>query len=286
MSVYYEVEAVYDRGIEADGTLPAFEALLRDEAGTWTEELRTYDGPRDQEPVEPGALDRAVPAAALARGEAYRALAAQHGEPGTDRRHGSIELRGAGPVLNVVVSIDSEPFAPTGGKTLMGNGIGVFISRARVEGRPALEWATAALERLAAETSPAWGAVHAPDEYQAKVMRDGPGAEALGRDFARFLPGLFGVNFFGAPYVELLGRDRLLDAPNGEARPVGDGVLVVLDGKRDDEARRADEQAWLEHLGPEHFFVKGQDGDRATRAPDWGQRANTDGSRPKANSSP
>jgi hypothetical protein len=60
-------------------------------------------------------------------------------------------------------------------------------------------------------------------------MSEGPTIAAVGLDFARYLPGVFAANFFGPPYVELIGRERLMAAPASQVASVDDGVLVALD---------------------------------------------------------
>jgi hypothetical protein len=101
-------------------------------------------------------------------------------------------------------------------------------------------WPSTHRSGTSAGRAPAWGAVSSREEYDAKVMSDGPGVAAIGRDFGRFLPGLFTLNFFGPPWVDLVGRERLLGAPG--ARAVGDGVLIAAG-----------------------------DDPSGTRAPDWGR---------------
>ena len=70
---------------------------------------------------------------------------------------------------------------------------------------------------------------------------------------------MFAANFFGARYVELMGRERLLESPAEEVGPVDGGVLVVVDA--DPEAwdrpeRKHADQRMLDHLGREYFFAK------------------------------
>jgi hypothetical protein len=103
------------------------------------------------------------------------------------------------------------------------------------------------------------------------VMSDGPAIAAVGRDFGRYLPGVFSANFFGVPYVELLGRERLLDAPAQEVWPLDAGILAVRDTAPhawDSPAREQADQRLLDHLGREHFFAKPHPPD-VSRAPDW-----------------
>jgi hypothetical protein len=55
---------------------------------------------------QPKALAKALLAAASERGPTYRVLVERHGRPRFERCFGSAELRGAGPELTVVVSVD------------------------------------------------------------------------------------------------------------------------------------------------------------------------------------
>lgn len=115
------------------------------------------------------------------------------------------------------------------------------------------------------------GAIRSTDEYAAKVMSDGPTIFAIGRDFARFLPGIFTANFFGDRYCALIGSDRLLSAPPSRVRRVDDGILLALgeDPAEWCSPERAEaEQAVVAHLGRELFFSKAHSSE-PTRAPDW-----------------
>lgn len=51
---------------------------------------------------------------------------------------------------------------------------------------------------------------------------------ALGRDIRRSLPGLFWLDVFGKPYVDLIGRVRLVDLPVGAVVTSGDAVVLKL----------------------------------------------------------
>jgi hypothetical protein len=39
-------------------------------------------------------------------------------------------------------------------------------------------------------------------------MSESPRAEAVGRDFGRYLPGVFWLNFFGPDYTDRIGPER------------------------------------------------------------------------------
>jgi hypothetical protein len=92
-------------------------------------------------------------------------------------------------------------------------------------------------------------------------MSDGPSVHAVGRDFSRYLPGLFSVNYFGERYVELIGREVLLHAPSERADTLGSGVIVVLDSTIgshpvDTVVSGSAEADALDAIGRRHFFQK------------------------------
>jgi hypothetical protein len=111
------------------------------------------------------------------------------------------------------------------------------------------------------------------EEFRAKNMIDDEtGVEAIGVDITEAIPGLFWLNYLGAPYVDLIGRERLLTAPAFEVKPVGDGVLLALDSSAEawqSDAYHARERATIEHIGKQYFFSR-WDLDRQTVAPDFG----------------
>jgi hypothetical protein len=250
-----DVQLVYDRFIGEGDALAAAQRVLVEHAPEWYERVAVD-------------LRESVLREAGERGPTYHAMVERYGRPEYERFNGSGELRGTRD-LTVVVSVDEWPVSPLGDALQLGNTVTLQLRRARVQGRPARVWAASVFEALAAATAPAWGAVWAREEYDAKVMSDGPGVAAIGRDFGRFLPGLFTVNFFGPPYVDLIGRERLLGAPG--ARAVGDGVLIAAGDDPSawagEERRRRDDEL-LDHLGREFFFAKTAMPAR-TRAPDW-----------------
>ncbi len=151
-----------------------------------------------------------------------------------------------------------------------------------VEGRAASVWARAIFEALVIRLPIRYGNAHLDEEYCAKNMIDDEtGVRAIGANVADAIPGLYWLNYFGAPYVELMGRERLLSSPAYEVKPAGDGVLLALDSSASawqSAAYREREQETIAHLGKQFFFSR-LDPDRKTVAPDF--RANDD--RPNGN---
>ena len=114
------------------------------------------------------------------------------------------------------------------------------------------------------------GCVH-DGQYRAKVMSERPVVRAVGRDFSRFLPGLFWLNFFGPRYVDLIGEERLQSSPANTIEEVDGGLLLGLGddpGQWNSAKRRQTERAVLDAIGHDFFFSADAPG-RATRAPSW-----------------
>lgn len=141
-----------------------------------------------------------------------------------------------------------------------------------VEGKTVSAWAREAFETIVARLPIRYANVYANEEYDAKNMIDDEtGVRAIGANITHATPGLYWLNFFGRPYVDLMGRDRLLSAPAYEVKSVDDGVLIALDSSADgwlSAAYRQREQAVIAHLGKQYFFSR-HDPARQTVAPDF-----------------
>jgi hypothetical protein len=233
--------------------------------------LSRAEGSRPVDAGRRGDLGTGIMAAAGERGTTYQALVDRHGVPPFERLAGSVELRGSGPELVVVVSVDKMVVSPLGAKLQLGNRIALQVRRPKVGRSAGDTWLREAFELLCARLSPAWGSVGHAREYWAKVMSDQPLVEAVGRDFGRFLPGLFWLNFFGRRYCDLIGDDRLRSAPAERVATVDDGVLIVIGGDPaawDTPEYVVREQRVRTHLGTELFFSKAEP-ERLTIAPNW-----------------
>jgi hypothetical protein len=256
-----DAEIVFDRFL-SDADLAVLQEELVRLAPKWSTRLRVWRGPRDQRPIDPadpGALGRVVLAAAGERGATYRRMVAEHGRGHAERLTGSAELRGAGPELVVVVSVDEIVLSTMGTRKLLGNGIALQVRRPTVARRPGADWLAETFETLCARLAPAWGHAEHPAEYWAKVMSQSPRVEAVGRDFGRYLPGVFWLNFYGPAYLERIGPDRFAALPPEFVQPVAAGRLVRLATTPQawttpDYA--IDERRVRDTLGRPHFFEK------------------------------
>jgi hypothetical protein len=259
---WIDAEVVFDRPLATRADLDVLQEVLLTAAPKWTSKLRLRRSRHDERSIDvtqSGTLNRAILSAVAERGSTFEELVKRYGRPEFDRSTGSAELRGTGPELVVIVSIDEWPVCPLGTKTHLGNSISLQVRRRTVEGRNGDAWVYEIFEALCTRLSPAWGAACHPDEYWSKVMTASPRVEALGRDFGRFLPGLFWLNFFGSPYRKLIGDERLRSARAERILTVDGGFIISL--ARRPESWTSPEYSELEnrvrhHLGPEFFFSR------------------------------
>jgi len=73
----------------------------------------------------------------------------------------------------------------------------------------------------------------------------------------RVLSAIYWLNYFGPPFVELFGRQKLIQAPVYAARPVGPGVLILTSPSPLDYGKggvRGAEETLKDYLGREAFF--------------------------------
>jgi len=255
------------------GQLGEIQRVLREFAPTWSREARLWRSRSEQRPVnlaKASALEEAIQESTSKRAPLAQALEEQLGPSSYDRFLGSVELRGPDDSLTVIVRADEYVLAPSAGWWLFANEVCLQVRRGTVEQTAAAAWSAQVCEALCAALSPLHADVHAWDEYDAKNLdHEGGGTEAVGVDVSRHLPGIYWLNFFGKPYCELIGRDRLLSAPASEVRALDDGVLLRL---ADDPlewaspAYKAVERRVLDYIGPAYFFSKDEPG-RRTIAP-------------------
>jgi hypothetical protein len=280
-----DIKLLFVRDIAEDGTLTAFEGLLRGRAATWCQTMRIWTSNREQTPIQQGRL-RAEIIGHVTHDGPVSPLVTRTMSVEERRRVGTSEVRGTSPDLTVVIRVDAFPYSRRGGEPAMNNSLAVQVRRPKVAGRPAAQWSADFFAETCAATNPLWGTVNTWSEYDQKVMNDGPGTWAEGRNFDKYLPGLFAHNYFGPPYVDLIGQDALLSAPAAETRKIGDGVLLVVEpdpDRWDTPQAISRNQTILDHLGREHFYDK-HNPTQDFSAPTWptNPRGEPDGDAPAA----
>lgn len=252
--------------------LAKVERLLQHEAQPWTSELGIWrEHERKRSSVRSFVVD--VEKAATEHGALYERLIRENITGPHARRSGSVELRGADETLTVVLALDDYLFAPSAGRWLWGNTVTIQIREALSRSNFAVDFARRFAAAACSELSPWYAHGHLREEWDQKnISREGGGVMAVGLDVSRYLPGVYWLNFFGEPYCNLIGKDRLLHAPVGEARAVDAGVLLFLSPTPDawdTPEYRAAETLIQAHLGDLYFFSRRETG-RNTLAPDFG----------------
>lgn len=140
------------------------------------------------------------------------------------------------------------------------------------------EWAVDLFQRLGSLVPVRYGFSCLSEEYSAKnLVRTRGKVEAISVKLDYSLPGLYWLNFFGIPYVKMIGQERLLSCPAERCLIVDHGVMVQLSAKAD-QWDTADYSARVEkvihYLGRDYFFLRTMP-DHATRAPDFRKELRT-----------
>lgn len=241
--------------------LDRLQGILRQRASGWSQKLQIAgENPRVIELSLPGAMRQALHEKASFRGCHYQELVRQHGRPRYERVLGTEELRGADNSLVLVVSVDEWNLSPVDQSWAFGNSVILHVCKTAIQGTDAVRWTRNTFEQLCALLSPVWGHAEFSAEYFAKnVSTEDGGLEAIGTDVSKHLPGIYWLNFFGAPYVDLIGRERLLTAPCLEAKAADSGVLLALASSPQEwehSTYKQTEERVLDHLGRQYFFCR------------------------------
>ncbi|MBM0207171.1 hypothetical protein JNW90_32380 [Micromonospora sp. STR1s_5] len=112
------------------------------------------------------------------------------------------------------------------------NNIGGRISAPRVEGVDRQEWACRLIDEVATGTTMVWGAAYLSPEFARSSIDTNRGMRAIGRDMRTSLPGVYWLNVFGPPYVDLIGERHLFDAPADAVKRRGEHVVIGTYGSR------------------------------------------------------
>jgi hypothetical protein len=271
-----DISIYFSRSLVDGADFDRFQDLLRQQAPRWSSGLHVWRYREEKTPVDinrPGALAAGIVTRAMERGPLYHQRQRQFGDDRPEWIFGFAELRGADVSLILVPIIDERVFCQNGESWRWCNSIAIQVCRPKVDGVDSVAWSRSMFEALCDALSPVYAQAYMSEEFEAKnISHEGGGTAAVGVDISKAFPGLYWLNFFGAPYRDFLGRERLLSSPAHEVRELDDGVLVALDSDPrawDTPAYRAAERRVLDHLGQEHFFSKSNPYKR-TVAPDFG----------------
>jgi len=257
----------------SDGLLNRVQTLLCKHAPKWVTMLRVYRYREPNTPIDaalPSALAEAVRSRGLERGDLYYQLERQFPGP-PPRLFGSAEIRGEGNALIIVPHFDERIVTRAGDASIWGNSIAFQICKPKVDGNDSVSWARTVFTAICESLSPWHAHSGMLEESDSKnISHEGGGTMAVGIDISRHLPGIYWMNFFGEPYRDFIGRDRLLTGPAHEVKEVDKGVLLSIDANPtlwDTAEYRRKEQQILNHIGPEYFFSKAEP-ERETITPD------------------
>jgi hypothetical protein len=259
------------KSLFAENALPEIENILHKILPRWSRKLRARLDTGSKEwfdASKPGTLDGAI-RRVIQPGRKYKSLVKRYGPGKYERQLGNVTLTGEYSGVYVFLNLDDWLFAPQQDRQLFGNSISIWIERKEVEGIGAAQWMAGAFAMLCESLDFMFGFAYCNGEYYSKNMNTTHGLSAIGQDPSRYLPGLYWINFFGKPYLELIGKKQLMTTPAALTKDIKNGVLVQF---------ADDPLSWqgqkyvstindaLDHIGRQYFFDR-QNINRFTIAP-------------------
>jgi hypothetical protein len=190
------------------------------------------------------------------------------------RVSGNVELRGSTPELALICNISDRPLGRVGGRLLMANTIKLEARRRLIGGKDSYSLLLDFLRDGALSASPVWAAIYSGDEYRHRVMQATPSLAAAGRDFSKYLPGVFPANFYGSAYVDLMGRADLSLVP-AVVSEAGSGVLVKLSyhpADWDSPENVVENDEVTSRIGKRYFYPHNGPPAEGYAAPEWETR--------------
>jgi hypothetical protein len=260
------------------GVLDLLQTALVTTVPGFREAVRVLGYERDRSAISvdvqtAGALRTAIVAKGTERGTTYKALAAGS-PPAHARRFGHAMVRATPRAAYLSIDFDEYvPCQPMGDKWLFSNNVGGTFGPQRVAGVAREDWVQALVKGLGDDPRLLWGAAFLRSEFASRNLHnEADGMRALGRDVRKSLPGVFWLNVFGSAYVDLIGAQRLRNAPAASTSVLGSNVLVVAYAKPEDwsaDLRMSHQRQLVDYLGQGYFYDRSHP-DRPTIAPDFG----------------
>jgi len=247
-----------------DSALDTFQRLLRQLAPRWASRLYLYRFRESYPSIDitvDGALQELALTKGLERGMLFDRLQELTTSPKTSRRFGSLELRGANQQLTVVLQFDDWVFQPVGTAWIAGNSISIQVRAGIVEEKEAVIWIQECFSSCCRLLTPFYGFACATEEYESKnIFQKGGMVKAIGINLAKHLPGLYWLNYFGEPYVKMMGEPRLMSAPTHDVTKIDStGVLFKLCPTPVEwltPQYKSLESSVVQHLGKQYFFSR------------------------------
>jgi hypothetical protein len=258
--------------------LDPIQQILKRKLPRWCEDVRvSHDDETEEDSTRvefhrPGSLYDALKVEAQTAPSPLAELVRQHfgDQIPYERTTAMVHLIGSDPSVEVFIDVDEYPLAPRLDGWFMGNRFAVSFSSDQIDGQTTAVLVRNAFEELVDTVPVDVGNARSNEEFRAKnMLSDANGVRAVGIDISRALPGLYWLNFFGQPYCELIGRDRLAHAPAEIVVEGKNGVLIGLSDNPDSwntASYKSAEESVMNHLGRGYFFIKDEP-DRRTVAP-------------------
>ncbi len=141
-----------------------------------------------------------------------------------------------------------------------------------VEGLATEEWAKRFFELLVTKLPVRYANARSDAEFQAKnIVTDGSAVHAVGTLLEKALPGVFWLNFLGAPYIRTLGEQHLMKTPACTVKHIDAGILIALassPGEWQTANYKSYELQTIAHIGPKFIFSPMKPAEQTT-APDF-----------------
>lgn len=276
-------EIHFDVDLATSDVIDSFQACLAAFAPRFCDTLRVIAHEGDRAPIsidmsDSHALSQAVVGKGSTRGGTFARLTADS-PPKQGRRFGSVLIRGKAASTFLTIRFDEHtPAMQSGDEWLWSNSVSANTQAPSIGRMTSRDWIEQLLVALAEHPAVLWGAAFDREEFAARNSDTTYGMRAVGRDVRTSLPGLYWLNVFGARYVELIGRDRLRDAPVHSVSSRGASVVVQLYAEPEDwmsSAGASVHASAVAHLGGQFFYDRAAP-DRAKVAPEFGLAALTD----------
>ncbi len=179
-----------------------------------------------------------------------------------ERDFGELYFKGNKGLKEVHFWFDELGLVPRGGEIHFGNSLSV-VWEDENSGEQLAEVCLAVMERMFDNDLFDYGYCCVSEQYDEKNMDySGGGAQAVGLDVSKSLPGFYWGNYFGEYLCGVIGRETLLNLPGCISHEARSGVIVVNSQAPDEWCQDrfvATERTAIDRVGSHLFFEKGKD---------------------------
>jgi hypothetical protein len=204
--------------------------------------------------------------AEIARSEAYRRdfIAPYLGKflpaPAPPGRLGSLHFVTRDESAEVFLEVSERPLLGPTDNVLPANELAIGWLKARERGQDLAVRCAQVMHALLDNDLFEHGYCCSDDEYYSKnIDRTGGGIRAVGVNYAKYLPGFYWANYFGAFLRSIIGDEVLLNVPGCISERVGDGILVCNVPAPDEWSTSeyaATVRGAIDHISRQLFFEK------------------------------